>query len=150
IPAIAVSALLSGALLSGCLPDESTSPTTASTQSTAAQAGSVDPACGGSANTLGGALQGITGPIGCPGGVNTYFAKELAPLGVTWTVPRFISYRDGEVPGDACGARDPKPKDYVGNAFYCRLDDTVAYSSDFLGELAQKNPTYPMFVLMHE
>lgn len=128
--------------------------TSTGSSGTSATAGTASPAqgaCGGTTATLSGALAVITDPIGCPGGVNTYYSEQLRPLGVTWTAPRFIAYRDGQIPQDACGAKDPQAADFESNAFYCRLDDTVAYSSDFLGLLdAKGGPTYPMFVLMHE
>jgi predicted metalloprotease len=130
-------------MLTGCASAGSTGSGTAGSSASAG-----DPACGGSADTLDGALKVISGPVGCPGGVNTYWSQQL---GSVWTPPRFVPYRDGQVPRDACGAQDAKAADYESNAFYCRLDDTVAYSSDFLGALwAKGGPTYPMFVLMHE
>jgi len=103
--------------------------------------------CGGSADTLEGALKVITGPIGCPGGVNTFWSQKL---GKGWTVPRFLEYHDGEIPQDKCGAQSDDPDDFASNAFYCRLDDTVAYSVEFMDSLAKQDTAYPMLVLMHE
>jgi uncharacterized protein len=113
-----------------------------------AAAAAGDSACVGTATTVADALKVITEPIGCAGGVNTFWSKQL---GSAWTVPRFVPYQDGQVPADQCGAQDNDAADFKGNAFYCRLDDTVAYSQDFMQHLFQKGgPSYPMFVLMHE
>jgi predicted metalloprotease len=101
-----------------------------------------------SSTTEDGAIKVITGPIGCPGGVNTFWAQHL---GKVWTAPRFVVYRDGQIPPDQCGAQSKNADDFKGNAFYCRLDDTVAYSQDFMASLyKQGGPSFPMFVLMHE
>jgi predicted metalloprotease len=135
-------------MLTGCQAVNADTPgtTAGTTAGGSSQAG--DPSCGGSAKDLDGALKVITGPIGCPGAVNTFWSQKL---GGTWTAPRFIAYRDGDIPGDQCGQQDHNADDFAGNAFYCRLDDTVAYSQDFLAQLyKQGGPTYPMFVLMHE
>jgi predicted metalloprotease len=133
-------------MLAGCTP--ASSGTAAATTSVPGGGTATDPSCGGSATTEDGALKVITGPVGCPGGVNTFWSKQL---GSVWTVPRFIPYRDGQIPADKCGAQDGKAEDFKGNAFYCRLDDTVAYSQDFMNQLyKQGGPSYPMFVLMHE
>lgn len=145
--------MLSVGILTGCNPvDSATALTTASPTSgnggTASGEPATDPSCGGPATTEDGALKVVTGPIGCPGAVNTFWSQKL---GSVWTAPRFIPYRDGEIPGDACGAQDTNADDFKGNAFYCRLDDTVAYSQDFMATLyRQGGPSYPMFVLMHE
>jgi len=141
---------LSAGILSGCGPADGGAPvTTGSSSAAPPSAGTAtDPACGGPATTEDGALKVITGPIGCPGGVNTFWSQQL---GAVWTVPRFISYRDGEIPNDACGADDKNADDFKGNAFYCADDDTVAYSQNFLAQLEKEGgPSFPMFVLMHE
>ncbi len=144
--------VLSAGILTACNPVDTASTGATGAGSPSASATSAgtatDPACGGSATTQDGALKIVTGPVGCAGGVNTFWSQQL---GSVWTVPRFISYRDGEIPGDACGAESKDPDDFKGNAFYCPKDDTVAYSEDFLTSLEKKGgPTYPMFVLMHE
>ncbi|MBL7493411.1 neutral zinc metallopeptidase [Frankia sp. AgB1.9] len=149
--AISVSVALSVGMLSGCNPVDST--TTASTTSPAAAPGgsggtAAGSDCGGAATTEADALKVITGPVGCPGAVNTFWAQQL---GSVWTAPRFVVYRDGQIPDDQCGAQDRNADDFKGNAFYCRLDDTVAYSQDFMARLYQQGgPSFPMFVLMHE
>nr|WP_232303964.1 neutral zinc metallopeptidase [Pseudofrankia sp. DC12] len=147
LAAISVSVALSVGMLTGCNPVDST--TVASTTSPASTGGTTaDPSCGGPATTEADALKVITGAVGCPGGVNTFWSQQL---GSVWTTPRFIVYRDGEIPADQCGAQDKNADDFKGNAFYCRLDDTVAYSQDFMARLyKQGGPSYPMFVLMHE
>jgi predicted metalloprotease len=141
----AIAALvLSVAAATGCAGSASTGSATDGSEVTPAAAGQ----CGGPAGDLNSALRIMTDPMGCPGAVNTLWRREL---GNAWTPVRFVPYRDGEVPNDACGARSPNADDFADNALYCRLDDTVAYSVDFMAELYQQGgPTYPMFVLMHE
>lgn len=105
--------------------------------------------CGGKAVDLNSALRVLTDPVGCPGAVNTYWHDQL---GSKWTAPRYIAYQDGQVPADACGAQAANdPDQFADNALYCSLDDTVAYSTNFMREMAQAGgPTFPLFVLMHE
>ncbi len=104
--------------------------------------------CGGKVTNVQDVQRLINEPVGCPGALNTFWHGEL---GDAWTAPRFVAYRDGEVPDDACGREVNDPRQFADNALYCTLDDTVAYSVDFLDELAQVGgPTYPLFVLMHE
>ncbi|WP_232291974.1 metalloprotease [Frankia sp. QA3] len=104
--------------------------------------------CGGKVTDVRDVERLINEPVGCPGALNTFWHGEL---GDAWTTPRFVPYRDGEVPDDACGRQVNDPRVFADNALYCTLDDTVAYSVDFLNELAQVGgPTYPLFVLMHE
>ncbi|MBL7497223.1 neutral zinc metallopeptidase [Frankia sp. CNm7] len=145
IAAITVSVLFSAGMLAGCGPEDLDSSGTTTGESAAP----VDPACGGSADQdLESALKVITGPNGCPGATNTFWSQQL---GGVWTEPRIISYRDGEIPDSACGTESDDPNDFASNAFYCTLDDTVAYSEDFMASLyEQGGATYPMFVLMHE
>jgi uncharacterized protein len=146
--AISVSVALSVGMLTGCGPVDSGTAVSTTSPASASGATGADPTCGGAATTEDGAIKVITGPIGCAGGVNTFWSQQL---GSVWTVPRFIPYRDGEIPSDQCGAQDSNADDFKGNAFYCRLDDTVAYSQDFMASLyKQGGPSYPMFVLMHE
>jgi predicted metalloprotease len=90
----------------------------------------------------------VTEAAGCPGAVNTFWRGEL---GKAWTAPRFVPYRNGQVPNDACGRQSGDPDQFTDNALYCMLDDTVAYSVDFMDELTRTGgPSYPLFVLMHE
>jgi hypothetical protein len=146
---LTVSVLVSAGMLGGC----QTSPAASDGTPTAGRPGGSTPVaaggqCGGAVHDLASAIQVITDPIGCPGGVNTFWAKHL---GDVWTQPRFLSYHDGEIPADACGKEDPDPDEFADNAFYCTLDDTVAYSEDFMSGLFKEGgPSYPMFVLMHE
>jgi uncharacterized protein len=136
--------VLSVATATGCAGSASTGSATAGSEVTSAAAGR----CGGSARDLDSALRIMTDPIGCPGAINTLWRQKL---GNAWTPARFVPYRDGEVPKDACGAQSANADDFADNALYCRLDDTVAYSVDFMAALfRQGGPTYPMFVLMHE
>ncbi len=104
--------------------------------------------CGGKVTNVQDVERLVNEPVGCPGALNTFWHGEL---GDAWTAPRFVPYHDGEVPDDACGREVNDPRQFAGNALYCTLDDTVAYSVDFLDELTQiGGPTYPLFVLMHE
>ncbi|MDT3446010.1 neutral zinc metallopeptidase [Pseudofrankia sp. BMG5.37] len=132
-------------MLAACQPGGTATadPTAAAT----AAGGGTSAECGGSADTPDGALKVVTGPIGCPGGANTFWSQKL---GSGWTVPRFLEYHDGEIPQDECGAQSRDPDDFASNAFYCSLDDTVAYSAEFMAELSKQDTAYPMLVLMHE
>ncbi|CAO5185291.1 Metalloprotease [Frankia sp. AiPs1] len=103
--------------------------------------------CTTSVRSVDDALRVVSEPAGCPGGVNTFWRGEL---GAAWTIPKIIEYHNGQAPGDACGAQ-ADPDQFSDNALYCTLDDTVAYSVEFMNELAKSGgPTYPLFVLMHE
>ncbi len=103
--------------------------------------------CGGAVRTVQEAEKLITEATGCAGAVNTFWHGEL---GNAWTPPTFVPYHNGEVPADACG-KQGTPDQFADNALYCTLDDTVAYSVDFLDELAGVGgPSFPLFVLMHE
>ena len=89
----------------------------------------------------------LTDAADCPGSVNQFWTQQL---GSRWTMPKFVPYRDGQAPRDACGAADSNPDDFADNAFYCAADDTVAYSTDLLNGLFQKGgPFLPVVVLMH-
>ncbi|WP_244957189.1 hypothetical protein [Candidatus Frankia nodulisporulans] len=93
------------------------------------------------------ALRLVTEPAGCPGGVNTFWQEQL---GKAWTTPKIISYHNGQAPDDECG-RQADPDQFADNALYCTLDGTVAYSIEFMNDLAAAGgPSYPLFVLMHE
>jgi len=132
-------------MLAACQPTGTGTPDTTVTAGDQTQASAE---CGGSADTPDGALKVITGPIGCPGGANTFWSQKLGKI---WTEPRFIEYHDGEIPQNKCGTEDGDAADFESNAFYCTLDDTVAYSVEFLDQLyKQGGAPYPMFVLMHE
>ncbi len=133
--------------LGGPSADAGGSWTDAGGSSTAATTAS-KPSCGGKVSDVQDVERLINEPVGCPGALNTFWHGEL---GDAWTAPRFVPYHDGEVPDDACGRQVNDPRQFADNALYCTLDDTVAYSVDFLDELAQVGgPTYPLFVLMHE
>jgi predicted metalloprotease len=54
------------------------------------------------------------------------------------------------VPAIACAAADSDPAEFAENALYCPADDTIAYSVEFMSELAAMDPNYPLFVLLHE
>ncbi len=109
--------------------------------------GQVALTCGGRATDLRSALLIVTDPAGCPGGVNTFWG---ARLGDAWTPPKIVGYRNGEVPAIACAARGSDPAAFADNALYCPVDDTIAYSAEFMAELAAMDPNYPLFVLLHE
>ncbi|ABW12735.1 metalloprotease-like protein [Parafrankia sp. EAN1pec] len=141
-----LAAALGGSLLAGCAGLESTAAGdgAAPAAELTAPAGS----CGGPVETVQDVEAIISEPVGCPGAVNTYWAGEL---GDQWTAPRFVPYRDGEIPPIACGEGETDPAAFAGNALYCPLDDTVAYSVDFMTELHDAGgPSYPMYVIMHE
>ncbi|WP_066064306.1 metalloprotease [Frankia sp. EI5c] len=141
-----LAAVVGGGLLAGCGALEST----VAEDGTVTAAGPPAPAggCGGPVKTVQDVEAVISEPAGCPGAVNTYWAKELGDL---WTTPRYVSYRDGEIPPIACSEGETDPAAFAGNALYCTLDDTIAYSVDFMTELHNLGgPSYPMFVVMHE
>jgi predicted metalloprotease len=90
----------------------------------------------------------LTDPPGCPGAVNTFWRQQL---GAAWTPIKLVPYRDGQRPRDACGGEVADPTQFAENAFYCPQDDTIAYSEDLLGQLAQVGGPYlPVVVLEHE
>lgn len=146
-----VAVVVSFGLLAGCGQLESANPDSDEAETSApAQDGTAAPGgeCGGRIEDLDDVQRLISEPAGCPGSVNTYWAGEL---GEAWTTPRYIAYRDGEVPQDACGVQVNDPEVFADNALYCSLDDTIAYSVDFMTELFEAGgPAYPMFVIMHE
>jgi predicted metalloprotease len=112
-----------------------------------AAAGQVAGQCGGRATDLRSALRIVTDPAGCPGAVNTFWRSEL---GDAWTPPRIVEYRNGEVPAVACAAVGSDPDQFANNALYCPADDSVAFSVEFMNELAAMDPNYPLYVLLHE
>jgi predicted metalloprotease len=63
---------------------------------------------------------------------------------------KIVEYRNGQVPGVACAAANADPDQFADNALYCPADDTIAYSAEFMSDLAAMNSTYPLFVLLHE
>jgi predicted metalloprotease len=84
----------------------------------------------------------------CPGSVNEYWHQELGNL---WTEPTFISYRDGQIPDNACTEDITDPDEVADNAFFCSADDTISYSEDLLDKLYEEGGPYlPVVVLEHE
>ncbi len=109
----------------------------------------VQPAdCGtGEARDLESTLRIIKDGPECAGGTNRFWRERL---GDKWTTPRIISYDDGELPDSKC-AEDGDPDDLADNAFYCPLDDVVAFSNQLMNRLiAQGGPYLPVVVLQHE
>jgi uncharacterized protein len=104
---------------------------------------------GGIAHDVRTAVEILTDPADCPGSVNAYWTSQL---GARWTEPVFIAYRDGQIPDNACGHETSAvADDFADNAFYCPLDDTIAYSRDLLNSLYLKGGPYlPVVVLEHE
>jgi predicted metalloprotease len=83
----------------------------------------------------------------CPGSTNKFWQQKL---GSTWTPAKIISYDDGSRPDSKC-AEDGSPDDFADNAFYCPLDDVVAYSNQLMTRLFQQGGPYlPVVVLQHE
>ncbi|HSP37118.1 MAG TPA: neutral zinc metallopeptidase [Frankiaceae bacterium] len=109
---------------------------------------SVPPGCaGGQARDLDNALRIIKDGPECPGSTNQFWQKQL---GDKWTTPTIISYDDGTLPDSKC-ADGGNPDDFSDNAFYCPLDDKVAYSNQLMERLFQKGGPYlPVVVLQHE
>ena len=83
----------------------------------------------------------------CAGTTNQFWQQKL---GSRWTPAKIISYDDGTLPDSKC-AEDGKPEDFADNAFYCPLDDVVAYSNQLMNRLFQQGGPYlPVVVLQHE
>jgi predicted metalloprotease len=83
----------------------------------------------------------------CPGSTNQFWEQKL---GSKWTPARIISYDDGSLPKSKC-ASGGSPNDFADNAFYCPLDDVVAYSNQLMQRLFQQGGPYlPVVVLQHE
>ncbi|OHV29679.1 metalloprotease [Parafrankia colletiae] len=140
-----LAAVLGSSLLAGCAGLEST---TAGDGAASADQQAPAGSCGGPVETVQDVEAIISEPAGCPGSVNTYWTGEL---GRQWTAPRYIAYRDGEIPPIACAAGESDPAAFASNALYCTADDTIAYSVDFMTELHDVGgPSYPMYVIMHE
>ncbi|WP_311983629.1 neutral zinc metallopeptidase [Parafrankia sp. CH37] len=106
------------------------------------------PACGGRISSTDDVVALITESADCPGSVNGYWRNQL---GTAWTEPHYVPYRNGEIPKIACADGVTDPQVFADNALYCTLDDTIAYSTDFMSRLADDGgPSYPAFVVMHE
>ncbi|MCK9898683.1 neutral zinc metallopeptidase [Frankia sp. Cpl3] len=113
-----------------------------------AQAQTPGTACGGRIESNEDVTTLITEPADCPGSVNGYWRGQL---GTSWSQPHYVPYRNGEIPAIACAEGVDDPRVFADNALYCTLDDTVAYSMDFMAQLSQTGgPSYPAFVIMHE
>jgi predicted metalloprotease len=104
--------------------------------------------CGtGEARDLESALRIIKDGTECAGGTNRFWNERL---GDKWTTPKIISYDDGDLPDSKC-AEDGEPEDFADNAFYCPLDDVVAFSNQLMNRLiAEGGPYLPVVVLQHE
>ncbi|MCW2549398.1 MAG: hypothetical protein JWN96_3858 [Mycobacterium sp.] len=141
--AFGLSACGSSKSTAGAAPSSSPSPTSSATAS-------LPPGChGGIANDVETAVEILTDPADCPGSVNAYWTSQL---GERWTEPVYIAYSDGQIPDNACGHQNGAvADDFADNAFYCTLDDTIAYSRDLLNSLYLKGGPYlPVVVLEHE
>jgi predicted metalloprotease len=108
----------------------------------------VPPGCGsGQAHDLESALRIIKDGPECPGSTNQFWQQQL---GDRWTPPEFVSYDDGSLPDSKC-AEGGSPNDFSDNAFYCPLDDKVAFSNQLMDRLfTQGGPYLPVVVLEHE
>lgn len=83
----------------------------------------------------------------CPGSTNQFWQRQL---GDEWSTPKIISYDDGDLPDSKC-AEDGTPEDFSDNAFYCPLDDVIAYSNQLMTRLYEEGGPYlPVVVLQHE
>jgi predicted metalloprotease len=117
----------------------------------ASSGGTVVPAaaaCGsGVATDLAGALRIIQDGVSCAGSTNRFWSQQL---GSKWTPATFLSYDDGTLPKSRC-ARGGAAADFADNAFYCPLDDVVAYSNQLMNRLYRTGGPYlPVVVLEHE
>lgn len=83
--------------------------------------------------------------------IDEFWSHEIGGAESGYTAPdAVITYRPGEVPRTACGARLPAG-DWVGNAYYCDVDRTIAYDVDFVSGLIQRNGEHAgLAVLAHE
>lgn len=104
--------------------------------------------CGtGQARDLESAMRIITDGDDCAGSTNRFWRQEL---GDRWTTPKIFSYDDGDIPETTC-AEDATAEDFADNAFYCPLDDVIAYSNQLMERLFQQGGPYlPVVVLQHE
>jgi predicted metalloprotease len=126
----------------GATPAGSGSPKADSTPQT------VPAGCGsGEAKDVESALRIIKDGPECPGSTNRFWHQQL---GDKWTDAKFISYDDGSRPASKC-AEDGNPDDFADNAFYCPLDDIVAFSNQLMDRLYREGGPYlPVVVLQHE
>jgi uncharacterized protein len=129
-----------GAITTGTQP--SASPTADSTPK------GVPAGCGkGLARDLESTLRIISDGPGCAGSTNRFWQQRL---GARWTSAKFISYDDGDIPDSKCG-EEGTAADFADNAFYCPLDDEVAFSNQLMERLfAAGGPYLPVVVLQHE
>jgi predicted metalloprotease len=104
--------------------------------------------CGsGQARDLDSTLRIIKDGPDCAGSTNRFWQQQL---GSRWTPAKFISYDDGHLPDSKC-AEGGAPADFADNAFYCPLDDVVAFSNQLMDRLfANGGPYLPVVVLQHE
>jgi predicted metalloprotease len=104
--------------------------------------------CGtGEARDLESALRIVKDGPECAGGTNRFWREQL---GDEWTTPKIISYDDGDLPDSQC-AEDGTAEDFADNAFYCPLDDVIAFSNQLMERLiAEGGPYLPVVVLQHE
>jgi predicted metalloprotease len=102
----------------------------------------------GLATDVEGALRIIKDGPECPGSTNRFWQQKL---GSRWTPAKIISYDDGSLPDSKCAEDGGTPADFADNAFYCPLDDVVAYSNQLMNRLFQQGGPYlPVVVLQHE
>lgn len=108
----------------------------------------VPASCGGGlARDVDSALRIIRDGPDCPGSTNRFWRAQL---GNRWTDAKFISYDDGDLPESRC-AEGGSASDFADNAFYCPLDDVVAFSNQLMNRLyVQGGPYLPVVVLQHE
>jgi predicted metalloprotease len=108
----------------------------------------VPPGCGsGQALDLDSALRIIKDGSECPGSTNRFWTQQL---GSKWTDAKFVSYDDGALPDSKC-ADEGTAADFADNAFYCPLDDVVAFSNQLMDRLYRTGGPYlPVVVLQHE
>jgi predicted metalloprotease len=122
--------------------------TTGPTPPVAATPVTAPPDCGsGTARDVESALRILSDGPDCPGSTNRFWREQI---GATWTPPTFISYDDGTRPDSRC-AKDEDVDAFADNAFYCPLDDKVAFSNQLMDRLYQQGGPYlPVVVLQHE
>ncbi|MDQ1632595.1 MAG: uncharacterized protein QOJ32_2760 [Frankiaceae bacterium] len=108
----------------------------------------VPASCGsGIARDVDSALRIIRDRADCPGSTNRFWRAQL---GDRWTDAKIISYDDGDLPDSRC-AEGGSPNEFADNAFYCPLDDIVAFSNQLMNRLYQQGGPYmPVVVLQHE
>jgi predicted metalloprotease len=139
---LAVTACGTGTGTSTRSPGAAASPTAGSTPV------AVPADCGsGIARDVDSALRIIRDGADCPGSTNRFWRAQL---GDRWTDAKIISYDDGDIPASKCG-EGGTAADFADNAFYCPLDDVVAYSNQLMARLYREGGPYlPVVVLQHE